>query len=229
MKKLIIILLVLYSCNELKTSFYFNGVEEFNKKDYKTALFFFNSVDSTDQYFDDSQKYIIAIDSLIKAEEIIDSKNLSERIIEHSKNNKELNNLEEVLIELEIIHSYNNRLKEYSNSENTEVLENYKNIKTNLSKLQLKMLPILRKNYTNFLNKKLWENDIKAFNTKNNTVINFTGGLFAANKNIKDFQTQLNETLLKLRFKQANYRWYDESSEYTYYTIFEDSDSFISQ
>ena len=72
----------------------------------------------------------------------------------------------------------------------------------------------------------MWENDIEvSANGTGKQYINFTGGIFAANKNKKEFQTQVQKVLNMLRFKQARYRWYKGESEYTYYKMYEGKDS----
>jgi hypothetical protein len=72
----------------------------------------------------------------------------------------------------------------------------------------------------------MWENDIEvSANGTGKKYVNFSGGVFAANKNKQEFQTQVQEVLNMFRFNQARYRWYKEESEYTYYTMYEGKDS----
>lgn len=72
----------------------------------------------------------------------------------------------------------------------------------------------------------MWENDIEVSVTgTNRKYINFTGGIFAANKNKKVFQQRVQEVLNMFRFKQSRYRWYKGESEYTYYTIYKGKDA----
>lgn len=71
----------------------------------------------------------------------------------------------------------------------------------------------------------MWVNDIEVSGSGSSTIyINFTGGLFAANKNKQDFQEQVHSVLNQFRFKQSMYRWYKGQDEYTYYTIFQGND-----
>jgi len=86
--------------------------------------------------------------------------------------------------------------------------------------LQAKEFPRLRKAYGDVVAKKLWENDMYV-STQGGTngIINFTGGLFAANKNIQETQTTLQKVLTEFRFKEARYRWYKGADEFTYYKI----------
>jgi hypothetical protein len=81
---------------------------------------------------------------------------------------------------------------------------------------QKKDFPVLRRNYVKWANNEAWEQDMKV--KGGGTTITFVHRSFAANKNIKSSYETLQEMLLKLRFKQVNFMWYD-GSEYTYYKI----------
>jgi len=84
----------------------------------------------------------------------------------------------------------------------------------------------MRKEYGKILSQNLWENDITvSTNGTGNRYINFTGSLFAANKNKKDFQEQMVSELSMYRFKQSRYKWYEEQGNYTYYEISKEKDS----
>ncbi|ADV48762.1 hypothetical protein Celal_1450 [Cellulophaga algicola DSM 14237] len=90
----------------------------------------------------------------------------------------------------------------------------------------MREFPILRKEYAKIIAKKIWENDIDVTSSsRGNRYINFSGGVFAANKNKQEFQEQVNEVLKMFRFNQSRYRWYKGADEYTYYTIYEGKDS----
>lgn len=98
--------------------------------------------------------------------------------------------------------------------------------KKKVSIVQKNALPRLRDAYGPALRKVLWEYDMSArtigsgFNT-----IEFVGGAFAANRNIKQFQLNIIDTLHLLRFKQSRYKWFKEADEYTYYSIESADDS----
>lgn len=77
--------------------------------------------------------------------------------------------------------------------------------------------PKLRKRYIKTLGDKLWEDDIKV--KGNGKTITFIGGVFAANRNIKDFEDKIEDTLKKLGFKRVIYKWVDADVEYTYYDL----------
>jgi len=60
--------------------------------------------------------------------------------------------------------------------------------------MQTKEFPILRKEYGKIIANKMWENDIEVTTIgTGRRYINFSGGIFAANKNKKEFQTQVPE------------------------------------
>lgn len=80
--------------------------------------------------------------------------------------------------------------------------------------------PQLRKQYVSIIKDKLWENDIDVKTTNGGKDIWFIGAIFAAHKNIKDFEAQTEENLKALGFHRAYYRWVDSDlAEYTYYDL----------
>lgn len=117
-------------------------------------------------------------------------------------------------------------IKKGENSDDPEIQKLAKQLKSKVVNLQVREFPRLRKEYADVAAKKMWENDIEVYaNGTRNRYINFTGGLFAANKNKKVFQEQLHEILTMFRFNQSRYRWYKGADEYTYWTIYEGKDS----
>lgn len=95
-----------------------------------------------------------------------------------------------------------------------------KELRENVAKRQKKDFPQLRKRYVELVAAKLWENDIDVtVSGKRNEYINFTAGMFAANKNKQEVQQTLSSVLSQFRFKQTRYRWYKGQDEYTYYTL----------
>ena len=76
-----------------------------------------------------------------------------------------------------------------------------------------------KKEYVKKLKNKLWRNNIEVFTSNNNNYINFTGGIFASNANIEDFFNEIEYDLKEYGFKQANFRWYKNADEYTYFKI----------
>jgi len=99
-------------------------------------------------------------------------------------------------------------------------------LRSKVSRIQVQQFPLLRKEYVKILNKKLWEADVEVFsNGSRYTTINFTGGLFAANKNKKDFQNEIHQMLKDFRFRESRYRWYEYDDEYTYWKVYSGKDS----
>lgn len=89
------------------------------------------------------------------------------------------------------------------------------------SKLTLnKILPSYRKSFAKNLANTLWEQDIYVTSSgAQNTILNFTGGIFAANQNIADMQSIIETDARHFGFKQVQYRWYKGASEFTYYNL----------
>lgn len=80
--------------------------------------------------------------------------------------------------------------------------------------------PQLRKQYAAILKDKFWEHDIDVKTTNGGKDIWFIGGIFAAHKNIKDFEAQAEENLKALGFHRAYYKWVDtDLAESTYYDL----------
>jgi len=109
------------------------------------------------------------------------------------------------------------RKGENSNSENQKLASG---LKKKVVNLQIKEFPRMRKKYAEVIAKKLWENDIYvSVQGGTNGIINFSAGMFAANKNIQDTQNMLNKVLTEFRFKETRFRWYKEADEFTYYKL----------
>jgi hypothetical protein len=100
-----------------------------------------------------------------------------------------------------------------------------KELEQKVAKIQLKEFPKLRAAYKKVIHQKLWEENVETgiFGGRN-TTIQFTGGIFASNKNKQQMQETLNEILSMLRFKRVNYKWY-EYDEVTYYDLDTPADS----
>lgn len=81
-------------------------------------------------------------------------------------------------------------------------------------------MPSYRKSFAKNLATSLWEQDIYVTASGNqNTILNITGGIFAANQNIADMQTMVQSDATNFGFKQVRYRWYKGADEYTSYTL----------
>jgi hypothetical protein len=100
-----------------------------------------------------------------------------------------------------------------------------KKLLDNVKKRQKRDFPLLRNRYAEVIASKLWENDIDvSVSGKRNEYINFTGSMFATNKNIGEVQKTLRSILHQFRFKQARYRWYKGDDEYTSFTLESEAD-----
>lgn len=101
-----------------------------------------------------------------------------------------------------------------------------KRFKTKVSSAQVKIFPKLRDAYGPIVRKELWEHDISAKTFgKGYRTIDFVGGLFAANKNIKQVHQSLIYMLREMRFRKTQYKWYKGDSEFTYFNIESPKDS----
>lgn len=131
-------------------------------------------------------------------------------------------------LEVALFSTWGKMAVEAKNHENLKIQKLGKDIDLNLKSLQLREFPKIRANYAKILKNKLWEENIEVQNFgSRKTTLQFTGGLFAYNKNKKEFQTTLSQTFSDFRFKRINYKWYEYDDEYTYYTIDSDKDSKI--
>jgi len=129
-------------------------------------------------------------------------------------------------MEIILFGSWAKLIEENEEFENSEIQRLNKILKSKVANIQVKEFPILRKEYAKVVAAKMWENDIDVYSSgSSNKNLNFSGGVFAANKNKQDFHNQLHEILTMFRFNQARYRWYKGADEYTYWTMYEGKDS----
>lgn len=95
-------------------------------------------------------------------------------------------------------------------------------------KLQQQELPRMRKEFCEEIGNKLWEENIDVVcKGSDNSTIELIGVLFANNKNIKQSQENISETLHLLKFKRVNYKWIKHEDEYTYYDLENDNQKLI--
>lgn len=245
-------IIVLISCNNLYTSeskledaSYFIDAEDFEGAN---EILSGMDLDSTNELFEqyDSLKYII--DSVlamtpeefeeakkIQAEKVKrkEAKKLGEQIDREIKSIREgvsfsnyRGTMEQLRVGLILFEGWQTVITFGNISEDEEVQHKAKKLERLVRSVQLREFPKMRKEYGKILGNTLWENDISvAVYGSRKQYITLTGGIFAANKNIKDFQTQLQESMILYRFKQANYKWYSGDDEYTYFTIESKKDS----
>lgn len=214
---------------------------------YSSAISDLEKIEKTDSLYNKAQILIKKADSLnnlsdeekliakklkeenAKKEELLKQKEQLEREIKSIDDGIKFadgNTIEELQMDIVLFASWAKLIKEADESEENEIKNLGKKLKSKVSQIQIREFPNLRKQYAKIVANKMWENDIEVYaNGTGKRYINFTGGVFAANKNKKDFQSQLNEILTMFRFKQSRYRWYKGEDEYTYWTIYEGKDS----
>jgi hypothetical protein len=121
---------------------------------------------------------------------------------------------------LNLFHTWAEEIKKAEESPHLEKQALGEKIRSAVVKKQVIEFPRLRKAYGKISANKLWVNDIEvSVYGSSNSVIEYTGGVFAANRNIREAYTIVKTQLRDLRFDQANYKWYSGDDEYTYYTI----------
>jgi len=219
-------------------------IEEGN---YSNAISELEKIQKTDTLYKNAQLLLKKADSLsnltaeqkqiakelknenAKKEELLKQKEQLERelkSIDEGIKFADGNTIDALQMDIVVFASWAKLIKEAEESEEAEIQNLGKNLKSKVSRIQVREFPNLRKQYAKIVAKKMWENDIEvSANGTGKRYINFSGGVFAANKNKKDFQTQVQEVLNMFRFNQARYRWYKGESEYTYYTMYEGKDS----
>lgn len=214
---------------------------------YSNAISDLEKIEKTDSLYSKAQILIKKADSLnnLSDEEKLIAKKLKEENAEKEellKQKEQLereiksidegikfadgNSIDELQMDIVLFASWAKIIKESEESKDAEIKTLGNRLKSRVSKIQIREFPNLRKQYAKIVANKMWENDIEVYaNGTGKRYINFTGGVFAANKNKKDFQIQLQEVLKMFRFKQSRYRWYKGEDEYTYYTMYEGKDS----
>ena len=97
------------------------------------------------------------------------------------------------------------------------MLSKYKN---NLSYVQRRDFPKLRKIYAKILANKMWDYNIDIYTKWGyNSTLELVWAYFASNKNKKDILNMLYPKLKELRFDRVNFKWYKYDDEYTYWEI----------
>lgn len=221
---------------------------EIKEENYSIAISKLEDINKQNPLFSEAQQLIKKADSLNKIREKekrlakeMEAKKAAEEEKRKQKKQlkKEIKSINEgvdfstyrgsvdaLQMELVLFGTWADIIKKGEKSDDSEIQKLAKQLRLKVINYQIREFPKLRKGYANVVAKKMWENDIEVYaNGPKNTYINFTGGLFAANKNKKDFQEQVHEVLKMFRFNQSRYRWYDGADEYTYWTIYEGQDS----
>ena len=127
---------------------------------------------------------------------------------------------ESVLLQLALIDGYAAKVLGAEARESAAVKHLAASVKMELAAFQGREFPRLRRAWAKAAGAALWENDVTAAVRGGSAeTVEFVGGLFAANANIKRTQESLQEALGRLRFKRVNYKWIPSAPKYTYYTL----------
>ena len=105
-----------------------------------------------------------------------------------------------------------------------ELSSTYQYLKDKSDEIWTKSSPSFRKQFAEVLRSRLWEEniDVKVSGKKNENLW-FTGGIFASNKKIKEFQEQINSEINLFGFKQVYYKWIKSDEDYTRYDVNENT------
>lgn len=221
------------------------------KQDYAGAISELQNIQENHSFFKEAKKLKSQVDSLIKVKNM--EKEITRALKFNEKKRKETKALKEKLegeiasindgidfssyrgsvssiqIELALFIVWAKFIEEASVHSEKEIQDLGAKLKRKVQKIQKKEFPILRKNYRKVIHKILWPQDIEtAIYGSRYTTIQFTGGIFAANKNKQEVQEMLQEVLVALRFKRINYKWHKYDDGYTYYKLDVPSDEEIS-
>lgn len=224
------------------------AAENIEKENYTDAINSLKQIKEDDPLYSEARKLIGKADSLnnivlekerIVKEAELEKKAAEEKLSQKEQLERELKSIEDgvdfstyrgtvdaLQIEIVLFGTWANIITEGLSSDDPEIKKLAKQLKPKVETLQEQEFPKLRQEYATVVGKLMWEHDIDVTASgRGNTYLNFTGGLFAANKNKKDFQEQLKDAPSMFRFKQTRYRWYKGDSEYTYYTTYEGKDN----
>ncbi|MDX1903790.1 MAG: hypothetical protein SFU27_06480 [Thermonemataceae bacterium] len=125
-----------------------------------------------------------------------------------------------ITTEIVLLNIWAEQIKEGKSSQDQKVKDLALKCEQKQSILQSKEFPEMRKEWTKLVHRALWEMDISVSNCIGNTdVICFTGSAFATNKNKKTTLEQYKEMLSHLRFKQVQFRWYENADDFTYFDL----------
>lgn len=114
-------------------------------------------------------------------------------------------NAEVVLFDL-----WANQIRDGKASSSTEDVAKAKELEKKVISIQTKEFPKLRKEATRFFRNTLWEGDIDvSLSGSKNETLSLVGAYFAANTNIKNAYESMYPLLLKYRFQQVRFTWYD--------------------
>ena len=238
----VLIAVTIWSCNDRYT--YEAGAKHFQNSEYELAIIELEKIDESDDYYSNAQSLLIQIDSLREI------KKKEQLVLDSLERVKQCNNeIERLKIEISRIKNYDRekcyfvgclreQIKEfeawsslYYKSQDyycNDAKQLGEDLLSNLKNLQAREFPKIRSEFASISDKELWEDDIDVKNYgSRKTTIEFIGGFFSLNRNIKNFQDSFRPALSEFRFKKVIYKWSKYSDEYTYYDLNTKKDSDI--
>lgn len=179
-----------------------------------------------------SIKTDIAVDNSIKSEsKPVITLSLYEKLqkIKTSVTFEDLYNLESLDSCVELFNQYNLNnidvitVKEGLNSASSTEKQLAEKLKKDFINRDIQHKPRLRKACADIMKKTLWEEDIDiSISGTGNTILTLTGSIFASNKGVKAMHEAgggSEGVYMNLGFKQINYKWYKDASEWTYFKL----------
>lgn len=211
---------------------------------YELAISSLNKVESDHYKYSESQQLIISADSLwnIQKQKVRDELEASqakkreedkvkfsetlERELKSDVFKKGINKesysgtMASLQLEIALFSVWTKMVEDSKKYDDNEIKQMGNKLKSKVERLQVKEFPRLRKEYGKILKEKLWEENIEVKTKRSShSTLDFTGTLFANNKNIKTFEETISEGLYIFRFKRVQYRWIKHADEYTYYEL----------
>ena len=194
------------------------------KKDYAAAKSTLASIPADNTDYAEAQSLIKTIDSLSSVESLEAMKTyISTEIASIDAGfdfDKHKTSAAQTVLGASVFNLWASAIVSGQESDDKELQQLAAKLKAKVVAIQAREFPELRKAYAQEMAKLLWENNITVTSGgSGHKYINFTGGVFANNKNKQDFNNKYYEELALLRFKQSRYRWYEGEDEYTYWDL----------
>src|SRR5690625_872279 len=220
------------------------------QENYSDAISKLEDIQEESSFFNEAQILLHQADSLNKmtpqerefARELAAKKAAEEKLLKQRRLlEREINSIKEGIdfeeysgdlgllqIEIALFGTWANMIREGQKSNDQEINKLATQLRSKVESIQNREFPRLRKEYTKSITLKLWENDIyvTASGTGNRN-ISFVGGVFAANKNIKDFHLELYDIFEIFRFKKVEYKWYRGADVYPSFEMYKGKDSVL--
>lgn len=156
-----------------------------------------------------------------KAAPLLDRINREIKSIEEGKDYSGFRgSIRSLQMELILFAEWGRMVKEGMASDNEEDQKAAEELKRKASQVQAKEFPKLRAEYIKIVDEKMWENDIDVVGSgAKKEIITLIGAIYAANKNKKSTQEDIQNMLNQFRFKQSRYKWFDGDDKWTYWDI----------